>query len=375
MNIDNLSDLLRNCGSCNYCRDNCPMYIELHSELDSPAGKLRALRAYGTKMRNPPVELLERLYCADCRRCEATCPAGVPVTEIWHKGKTQLLKTGAPMSEPLQKVLNWIEQEGTPFLGYESEDRTLWAEDLKLPPMSNTAIFSGCMGSFWYPDKPETVVDVLHKLKVNAGYIPSEICCGLFNYWAGDDKGFEAVVKKNYAMFKKAGVDHIVTGCGGCYGTLVEHYPQIIPDFDIRILHTIEVLADMVRNGILAFDRMEGRYTFHDGCHLGRALGIYEAPREIIQAIPGLEFVELKHNRDESNCCGGFLTVLDPDLSESVGKRRVDETKGLNVDGIITTCVSCHKNLSYNARGTNLEVIQLDELIIHKAQISQVEDQ
>ena len=374
MNIDNLAEILRNCGSCNYCRDTCPMYIELKSELDSPGGKLRALRAYATKMRNPPVELLQRLYCADCRRCEAICPAGVPVTDIWHDAKGQLLKTGAEMSEPLQKVLDWIEKEGTPFVGYESEDRTIWAEDLELPPESNTAIFSGCMGSFWYPDQPEMQADMLRKLKVNAGYVPSEVCCGLFNYWAGDDKGFAEVVRKNYEMFKKAGVDHIVTGCGGCYGTLAEHYPHIIPDFDIDILHTVEVLADMVRNGVLTFEGLEGRYTFHDSCHLGRALGIYEPPREIIQAVPGLELVEMKNNRANSNCCGGFLTVLDPDLSESVGRRRVAEAEELGVDGIITTCVSCYKNLSYNARDTDLKVMQLDELILEKARASQVEE-
>jgi Fe-S oxidoreductase len=350
------------------------MYIELGSELDSPGGKIRALRAYAEKMRKPPQELLERLYCADCRRCEAICPAGVPVTGIWHDAKAALLNTGGVMSESLTKVLDWLEKEGTPFIGYESEDRTIWAEDLELPPESNTAIFSGCMGSFWYPDQPEMVVDMLTKLKVNAGYVPSEVCCGLMNYWAGDDKGFEETARKNYAMFKKAGIQHIVTGCGGCFGTLAEHYTHFIPEFDVQIHHTVEVLADMVRNGVLTFKGKEGRYTFHDSCHLGRALGIYDEPREIINAIPGMELVELPNNKENSNCCGGFLTVLDPDLSESVGKRRVNEAVELGVDGMVTTCISCYKNLSYCARETDLEVIQLDELILDLAQSSLVEE-
>lgn len=374
MRVDIESKMMRHCGSCNYCRDTCPMYIELGSELDSPGGKIRALRAYAEKMRKPPQELLERLYCADCRRCEAICPAGVPVTGIWHDAKATLLNTGGVMSENLVKVIDWLEKEGTPFIGYESEDRTLWAEDLELPPESNTAIFSGCMGSFWYPDQPEMVVDMLTKLKINAGYVPSEVCCGLMNYWAGDDKGFEETARKNYAMFKKAGIQHIVTGCGGCFGTLAEHYSHFIPEFDVQIHHTVEVLADMVRNGVLTFKGREGRYTFHDSCHLGRALGIYDEPREIISAIPGMELVELPNNREKSNCCGGFLTVLDPDLSESVGKRRVNEAVELGVDGMVTTCISCYKNLSYCARETDLEVVQLDELILDLAQSSLVEE-
>lgn len=374
MRVDIESKIMRHCGSCNYCRDTCPMYIELGSELDSPGGKIRALRAYAEKMRKPPQELLERLYCADCRRCEAICPAGVPVTGIWHDAKATLLNTGGVMSENLVKVIDWLEKEGTPFIGYESEDRTLWAEDLELPPESNTAIFSGCMGSFWYPDQPEMVVDMLTKLKINAGYVPSEVCCGLMNYWAGDDKGFEETARKNYAMFKKAGIQHIVTGCGGCFGTLAEHYSHFIPEFDVQIHHTVEVLADMVRNGVLTFKGKEGRYTFHDSCHLGRALGIYDEPREIISAIPGMELVELPNNREKSNCCGGFLTVLDPDLSESVGKRRVNEAVELGVDGMVTTCISCYKNLSYCARETDLEVVQLDELILDLAQSSLVEE-
>jgi len=374
MRVDIDSKIMRHCGSCNYCRDTCPMYIELGSELDSPGGKIRALRAYTEKMRKPPQELLERLYCADCRRCEAICPAGVPVTGIWHDAKASLLKTGGVMSDNLSKVIDWLQKEGTPFIGYESEDRTLWAEDLELPPESNTAIFSGCMGSFWYPDQPEMVVDMLNKLKVNAGYVPSEVCCGLMNYWAGDDKGFEETARKNYAMFKKAGIQHIVTGCGGCYGTLAEHYSHFIPEFDVQIHHTVEVLADMVKNGVLTFKGKEGRYTFHDSCHLGRALGIYDAPREIMNAIPGMELVEMPNNRENSNCCGGFLTVLDPELSESVGKRRVNEAVELGVDGMVTTCISCYKNLSYCARETDLEVIQLDELIQDLARSSLVEE-
>ncbi|MHA2379810.1 MAG: (Fe-S)-binding protein [Candidatus Thorarchaeota archaeon] len=374
MRVDIDSKIMRHCGSCNYCRDTCPMYIELGSELDSPGGKIRALRAYAEKMRKPPQELLQRLYCADCRRCEAICPAGVPVTGLWHDAKASLLGTGGEMSENLVKVIDWLGKEGTPFIGYESEDRTLWAEDLELPPTSNTAIFSGCMGSFWYPDQPEMVVDMLTKLRINAGYVPSEVCCGLFSYWAGDDKGFEEIARKNYAMFKKAGIQHIVTGCGGCFGTLAEHYSHFIPEFDVQIHHTVDVLADMIRNGVMTFKDREGKFTFHDSCHLGRALGIYEAPREIITAIPGMELVELPNNRENSNCCGGFLTVLDPELSESVGKRRVNEAVELGVDGMVTTCISCYKNLSYCARETDLEVIQLDELILDLAQSSLVEE-
>ncbi|TFG97901.1 hypothetical protein E4H12_07530, partial [Candidatus Thorarchaeota archaeon] len=99
----------------------------------------------------------------------------------------------------------------------------------------------------------------------------------------------------------------------------------------------------------------------------------YEPPREIIRAVPGLELVELQNNKENSNCCGGFLSVLDPEIAESVGMRRVAEAEELGVDGIITTCVSCYKNLSYNAKDTKLKVIQLDELILDKARTSLVE--
>jgi Fe-S oxidoreductase len=374
MNIDNLAEILKNCGSCNYCRDTCPMYIELKSELDSPGGKLRALRAYATKMRDPPIALLQKLYCADCRRCEAICPAGVPVTEIWSEAKIELLKSGGVMSETMEKVLDWIDKEGTPFIGFEAEERTFWAEDLDLPSESKTAIFAGCMGSFWYPDKPESVVNLLQKMDCCTGYIPNEICCGLFNHWAGDEKGFEKVAHRNYEMFKKAGVERIVTNCGGCFGTLVEHYPRLIPEFGVKVLHSVQVLAEEVKKGTLTFEGIDKSYTFHDSCHLGRALGIYEEPRDIIKAIPDLEFVEMEYNRNCSNCCGGFLSVLDPDIAESVGRRRVAEAEELEVDGIITTCISCHKNLSYGARNTKLEVIQLDDLILDKAKYTPIDD-
>ena len=375
MKVQEISDVLKHCGSCNYCRDYCPMYIHLGSELDSPGGKIRALRAYAEKMKNPPQELLDRLYCADCRRCEAVCPANVPVTQIWHDAKASLLNTGGTMSESLQSVIKWLNEEGTPLVGQEAEERTVWAEDLELPEKSNTAIFSGCMGSFWYPDQPEMVVDLMKKLMINVGYVPKEVCCGLFSHWAGDDKGFHESIKKNYDMFKEAGIDHIITGCGGCFGTLAEHYPHVIKDFDIKIHHNVEVIADMVRNGVLTFKGLDKKYTFHDSCHLGRALGIYEPPREIIRAIPGLELIEMAGHKETSNCCGGFLTVLDPDLSESVGKMRIAEAVELDVDGIITTCIPFYKSLSYNARGTDLEVIQLDELILDLVQSSLVEEE
>jgi Fe-S oxidoreductase len=340
------------------------MFIQLGSELDSPGGKIRALRSYAERRKKPPQELLNRLYCADCRKCEAICPANVPVTDIWHDAKAELLRTGGKMSDNLVKVLDWLSTEGTPFVSYEAEERTLWAEDLELPTDAETAIFAGCMGAYWYPDQPEVLVDMLEELGVKAGYVPSEVCCGLFNYWAGDDKGFTEGAMKNYELFKKAGVKEIVTGCGGCFGTLYEFYPHFIPEWDIKITHSIEVLAKAVNAGKIKMKEHSGTFTFHDSCHMGRGVGIYDAPRDVIKGIPGIEFVELENSREKSNCCGGFLTVLDAELSESVGKDRVQEAVELGVDGIITTCVSCFKNLSYCARVTDVEVIQLDELIL-----------
>lgn len=146
-----------------------------------------------------------------------------------------------------------------------------------------------------------------------------------------------------------------------------EYYPEwaekLGVEYDFEAKHYSEILADRVQSGDLAFDHsVDMRVTWHDSCHMGRAGGIYEPPRELLKAIPGLEFVEMEHNRDQGHCCGSVMSlVADPPAAKRIGDIRLREADDVQAEAVVTSCPCCEVQLRVTAdkTGRDLPVIDL----------------
>ena len=187
-------------------------------------------------------------------------------------------------------------------------------------------------------------IKVLGALDINPGYLGAEEpCCGALMHFTGHQEDFAANARRVYAKLHEAGVKEVISIVPSCTHALRELMPPVVPEWDITVRHFSEVVAEK-----LSTRRWRSpepvKVTYHDPCQLGRFLGVTAAPRDILNAIEGVEFVEPEHVIGEmSTCCGGgagFETVF-PELSEMLAANRARELAETGADVIVTQCPGC----------------------------------
>ena len=186
---------------------------------------------------------------------------------------------------------------------------------------------------------------------------------------AGKWDVFSEVLKKNVQVMKEAGVDTVITSCPACNMMWRQVYPvwakKLGIEYGIVAKHYSELVADKIRKGEFRFPEKAPEapvtVTWHDSCHIGRASGVYEPPRELIRAIPNVNLVEMRHNREAGHCCGSVLTLIkDPPVAADVGKTRLDEAREIGAEKILSLCPCCELQLRVSAKKKQIPVEVVD---------------
>ena len=229
--------------------------------------------------------------------------------------------------------------------------------------------FVGCTAS--YDDNVKEVaintVNILHALGLNFGILgKNEKCCGSVLLRVGDHE-FERLAKENIETFNSLGIDMIVTSCAGCYRTIKEDYKKV-GKLNMEVLHTVQLLARLIRE-----KKIELKYevpftvTYHDPCHLGRHSNLYDEPREVLRAIPGLKFVEMERNREFSRCCGagGGLKAGFPDIQNKMAAERVRDAEKTGAQRLVSACPFCYQGLQIGIKAINspIKMTDITELV------------
>ena len=173
-----------------------------------------------------------------------------------------------------------------------------------------------------------------------------EKCCGSVMLRMGDPE-FERLAAENIKMFNDLGIETLISSCAGCFKTIKEDYPKV-GKMHFEVLHTVEFLRCLYEDKKLVFKNpVEKRVTYHDPCHLGRASGVYDDPRFIMEMIPGLELIEMPRNREYSRCCGagGGLKSGYPDIQNKMAQRRVKEAEETGAEELVSACPFCFQGL------------------------------
>jgi heterodisulfide reductase subunit B len=208
------------------------------------------------------------------------------------------------------------------------------------------------------------------------------MCCGIPMLVAGKWDLFEEALRHNSRAMKARGVEEVVTSCPACWLVWNTYYPQWaeklgIP-FDFTAKHYSQVVAEKIAAGEFALKQVPeslraqieangtAKVTFHDSCHIGRAGGVYEPPRDLIRAIPQVELVEMAHSKEDALCCGSVLTRIgEPHpTSEKLGGKRIAEAEATGADALLALCPCCQFQLRVSAdeKGSTLPVIDLARL-------------
>ncbi len=209
---------------------------------------------------------------------------------------------------------------------------------------------------------------VLGKAGIDFGTLgDDEGCCGSTLLRTGLLESARKLAQKNIEMFEKSSPSVIVTSCAGCYKTIRQDYPKV-GKVSARVVHITQFVNELIDSGRLKLEkRVDGVVTFHDPCHLGRHNLLYDEPRKILQAIPGVKLVEMERNRAEARCCGagGGVKTAFPDLAQKISLLRVEDAERAGAEILTTSCPFCYQSLktSIDAKGSKLKMMDLMELV------------
>lgn len=318
--------------------------------------------------------LLKIIYsCTLCGNCEKQCQ-----TDILNEHITEIIETlreRAVESEvgpmPKQKEFGeWTKKEHNPYLE-PHEERLNWLPFNKseLPDKADLVYFVGCTSSYRQKKIASATVNILKKLGANFTILDNEWCCGSPLQRTGQSEIARECANHNIEELKRVGAKQVITSCAGCYRMLVKDYKEKYGlDYDFEIIHFPVFLLDLLDKGELKLEKgINQTITYHDPCHIGRHMSIYDPPRELLEKIPDVKLVEMDRIREYAWCCGsgGGVKSGFSDLAMFAAKERCEEAIRTGAQAIVSTCPFCYRNLNdaIEAHNLNLKMYDLVELI------------
>ncbi len=364
------------CSQCGYCVEECDQFYGRGWESQSPRGKWYWLREYMEGREEWDQFMVDTiLACTTCELCNLRCSAALPIEPAWMKLRGQLVNEKKLMTiPPFEMMAAALRKEGDIWAGYR-ENRIAWFPqdllDRHGPSHRAKAVyFAGCTASYVEQDIAMASVRLLDAAGVDFTHVgEKENCCGTPMLVCGKWDVFAETIRKNIQAVKEAGADTVITSCPACDMMWRQVYPEWAEklgiDYGITAKHYSEVLAEKIQAGEFYFPTVGQKpctVAWHDSCHIGRASGVYEEPRQLIQAIPNVNLVEMSHNREAAHCCGSVLTLIkDPPVAADVGKTRLDEAIEAGADTVLALCPCCEFQFRVSAdkKGVPVQVVDL----------------
>ena len=364
------------CSQCGYCVAECDQYYGRGWESQSPRGKWFWLREFMEGREDWNQFMIDTIIsCTTCELCNVRCSAALPIEPSWMKLRGKLIEDDRRMTfPPFEMMAAALHKEGDIWAGYR-KNRTAWfPKDLiaQHGPEHKAKIvyFAGCTASYVEDDIGIGTVRLLDKAGVDFTYLGErENCCGTPMLVAGKWELFEATMRRNIQAVKLCGADTVVASCPACDMMWRQVYPEWAKRlglaYDLKIKHYTELVAEKLKSGKFAFpenDQTPATVTWHDSCHIGRASGVYEPPRDIIRSVPNVKFVEMEYHHEEAHCCGSVLTLIkEPDVAAKIGKTRLDEAQEAGASTVLALCPCCQFQLrvSRDKTQTPIEVKDL----------------
>jgi heterodisulfide reductase subunit D len=310
--------------------------------------------------------------CTVCKSCQVRCPRGISLTDTMVALKEYATRKGINVPTGMQMLGETVTAKYN-ISGDNNATRQIWSENLPHVPLgvkprrrlAKVIYFIGCVSSF-YPrvyNIPQSVVQILGTQDVEFTTLgEDEWCCGYPLYVAGMRDRMAELVRHNVRLVKQVGAERVIFTCPSCYYAWTHLYPELADVSGIHFQHATEFLAEMLAENKSALGPVEEVVTYHDPCDLGRKSGVYEAPREVLAHIPGLEFREMDASRENALCCGGGgdVEVSDPTVSRGVAGRRMEQVKATGARYVASACQQCKRTLQEGARRHRIRVRATD---------------
>jgi Fe-S oxidoreductase len=407
---------LVNCERCSMCKwvhpwsvkskaraSICPSMQKYKYDAYSAQGRFDLARALLEGEIELTPRAVEVIYtCTLCGGCDVTCKftRDMEPLEIMHELRKYAVNQGKGPLDSHMPAVNSIQKNNNPWL-QPSQRRDHWARKLKVKDLNRekaeVLYFAGC--TYAYNANLQKVAQatlrIMQKAGLDIGILgKNEGCCASPVLKVGMTDLFNEIAKKNIQHFNDLGVKTVLTSCAGCYGIFQNHYPEL-GNMVYEVKHSVEYFDQLMQEGKLAFNKsVPMKVTWHDPCHTGRggekqdlwegdrikwgisdpprqrnygSNGLYEAPRNLIKSIPGIELIEMERIREFAWCCGagGGVKSAFPEFALETAKERIHEAEATGAEAIVTSCPWCESNFTdaIIADESNIKLFSLVELI------------
>lgn len=410
------SNDLDKCIHCGLCLSSCPTYRVLGVEMDSPRGRIYQMNQVATgQMEMGPSYLQHIDLCLGCRSCETACPSGVPYGRLVEAARTEI-EANAPRSR-MEKILRrfvygtllpsrgWLKAMGALLYLYEASGmrRVVQGSGLlkfmgklgRIEPLSpsaeapfffdnigrtfpaegqrryRVALLAGCIANVFFARLNEATVRVLQRNGCEVVLPKDQTCCGALHAHAGERDQARKLARRNVDAFLSPDVDFIVTNTAGCGSTLKEYDELLENDLDYRDKgfdfkkKTRDVLEFLAEIGVdRGMNLMPFTVTYQDSCHLLHGQKVKSAPRELLNAIPGVQFRELPFSEI---CCGsaGVYNVVHDQMAATLIEQKMQMVNLTKAQILTTANPGCmiQLRIGVEKHGTGQRVLHVIELL------------
>lgn len=414
MSLVELKRDMEGCSRCSNCKwtphlqikswrfaKGCPSVDRYHFHAYSGGGKMNMANSILEERSELTDAVSEVVYrCQLCGACQVACQAyrdDIDLADVLLEFRATCVQEGFVLPEHLDMIESMKREDNT--LGMQKTDRGNWAEGLGAPDINQQQVdvlfHAGCR--YAYDEDLREIaragLNLLGNAGVDAGIAgKDEACCGGRAYEIGYQGEMKNYAEDMASRVRASGCRVLVTPCSDCYYTFKYLYPKNGLDLGVRIVHVTEYMDALIREGVIR-PRKEVpiKVTYHDPCHLGRRgeiykvwhgedklmrpvkykqtgkLGIFEPPRDILRAIPGLKLVEMERIREYSWCCGagGGVMEAEPEFAAWAATERLEEAKATGAEALVTACPWCERvfNDTVTETGEPLKIYDVMELL------------
>lgn len=422
MGLEDYDSELRYCSRCSLCKwipqlqikskefsEGCPAIKRYNFHAYSGGGRVisaLSLKEGRSELTEDLKEIIHR--CQLCGACQVSCHQASEIVEpleVARELKVKCVEEGKILPEHMI-MIEGMREEDNPF-GEPKSERGEWAEGLDLKDLNeeeaDVLFHAGCRLS--YDEDLRNIVRDGVRLLSEAGvdfgiFGEEEACCGLRAFDTGYRGEIEKYAEDMISRVKASGAEKIVTPCADCYSAFKQLYPLIGEELGVEIIHITEMLDRLVKEGKIELGKgVSKTVTYHDPCHLGRlgesykswngewvrgkgnvmvpsdgdkqirrgTEGVYEPPRNLLEAIPELELVEMERKKEWGWCCGAGGGVYEayPDFARWTSEERIKEAKAAGAEALVTACPWCERNFEDTIKEKDLDfqIFDIIELI------------